>query len=93
MLLSKKANTTIASHLASAMTLPLPVISGWNFHCSAGKVERTYRTTNQVPFPSYPFARESQQPYSICSSAFGRPPGVRSNRVQSGSTVPMWRMS
>ena len=29
-----------------------------------------------------------QQLYSICSSAFGRPPGVRSNRVQSGSTVP-----
>ena len=36
---------------------------------------------------------ERQQSYSICSSAFGRPPGVRSNSVQSGSTVPMCRLS
>ena len=36
---------------------------------------------------------EWQQPYSICSSAFGRPPGVRSNSVHSGSTVPRCRVS
>jgi hypothetical protein len=34
-----------------------------------------------------------QQPYSICSSAFGLPPGVRSKSVQTGSTVPKWRGS
>jgi hypothetical protein len=34
-----------------------------------------------------------QQGYSICSSAAGRPAGVRSNSVHSGSTVPRCRGS
>jgi hypothetical protein len=54
----------------------------------------TSRTTLEVPLAYLdPSSERWQHEYSICSSRSGRPPGVRSKSVHSGSTVPRCRGS